>query len=348
MTSTSTSIPTNRSGPTGDGALLQLEDVSIQVQEGAGWTTLTENVNLSVGAGETVGLVGESGSGKTITGLAVLGVLPQGVQVGSGRILFEGTDLLTLPEQEVRRIRGGQIGMVFQEPRRSLDPSFSVGDQVAETIRAHQKVTRRQAWMKAIEMLERVQIPDPEIRAKQFPHQFSGGMCQRVMLAVALACQPKVLIADEPTTALDVTVQAAMLRLIKDLQDELDLGVLLITHDMGVVAEVCDSVAVMYAGQAVEVAPVRDIFHAPLHPYTAAIRDATPDVRDQNDLMRAIPGQVPSPHNWPRGCRFHPRCPYAVDECRAGPVVMERHGHSEVRCIRASSLELGGLGHAAG
>jgi peptide/nickel transport system ATP-binding protein len=335
-------LPPNRSASPQANRLLEVQDLCIEVRDGGGWTRLTENVSLSVGAGETVGLVGESGSGKTITGLAVLGVLPPAVKATSGRIVFDGADLLSLSQKELRRVRGGQIGMVFQEPRRSLDPSFTVGDQVAETIRAHEDVSRREARTRAIEMLERVQIPNPAVRARQYPHQFSGGMCQRVMLAIALACRPKLLIADEPTTALDVTVQAAMLRLIKDLQDDLDLGVLLITHDMGVVAEVCDSVVVMYAGQTVEVAPVREIFHAPSHPYTAAIRDATPDVRDQNDLMRAIPGQVPPPDRWPTGCRFHPRCAYAIEDCRTGNLEMEQLGRSRVRCLRASSLNLGG------
>ncbi len=339
---TETDLSTRRSASAKSNALLEVQDLSIEVQNGHSRTQLTQGVSLSIGAGETVGLVGESGSGKTITGLAVLGVLPPTVKAVSGRIMFGGADLLTLPEKELRRVRGGQIGMVFQEPRRSLDPSFTVGEQVAETIRAHQDISRREARKMAVEMLERVQIPNPAVRAQQYPHQFSGGMCQRVMLAIALACGPKVLIADEPTTALDVTVQAAMLRLIKDLQNELDLGVLLITHDMGVVAEVCDTVVVMYAGQTVEVAPVRDIFHAPSHPYTAAIRDATPDVRDQNNLMRAIPGQVPPPDQWPAGCRFHPRCPYAIDECRTGHLEMEQVGRSQVRCGRAVALNLRG------
>lgn len=335
-------LPTNRSTtPKGD-TLLHIDNLCIEVQDAKGWTRLTENVSLSVAPGETVGLVGESGSGKTITGLAVLGVLPPTVKATSGRIMFGGSDLLAMSEKELRSVRGGQIGMVFQEPRRSLDPSFSVGDQVAETIRAHEDISRRAARNRAIEMLERVQIPDPAVRARQYPHQFSGGMCQRVMLAVALACRPKVLIADEPTTALDVTVQAAMLRLIKDLQDELDLGVLLITHDMGVVAEVCDSVVVMYAGQTVEVAPVHEIFHAPGHPYTAAIRDATPDVRDQDNLMRAIPGQVPAPDEWSVGCRFSPRCVHALDQCRTESIEMTQVGRSHVRCVRAAELDLGG------
>ncbi|MGE3377642.1 MAG: ABC transporter ATP-binding protein [Nocardioides sp.] len=334
--------PVNQSASVKGDTLLDVQNLSIEVQGPGGWTKLTEDVSLSVRAGETVGLVGESGSGKTITGLAVLGVLPPTVKATSGRIMFGGEDLLALPEKELRRVRGGQIGMVFQEPRRSLDPSFTVGEQVAETIRAHENVSRRVARTKAIEMLERVHIPHPEVRARQYPHQFSGGMCQRVMLAIALACGPKVLIADEPTTALDVTVQAAMLRLIKDLQNELDLGVLLITHDMGVVAEVCDSVVVMYAGQTVEVAPVNEIFHAPSHPYTAAIRDATPDVRDKNDLMRAIPGQVPAPDQWPTGCRFAPRCAHAQDECRdAAGLQMRQLGLAQVRCVRAGDLNLG-------
>jgi peptide/nickel transport system ATP-binding protein len=335
-------LPTHQSASQKGDALLEVQDLSIGLKTADGMTRLTEGVSLSVGAGETVGLVGESGSGKTITGLAVLGVLPPIVRVTSGRVMFDGVDLLSLSHKELGHVRGRQIGMVFQEPRRSLDPSFTVGDQVAETIRAHESITRRAARSRAIEMLERVQIPDAERRAGQYPHQFSGGMCQRVMLAIALACRPRLLIADEPTTALDVTVQAAMLRLIKDIQSELDLGVLLITHDMGVVAEVCDSVVVMYAGQAVEIAPVRDIFHSPAHPYTAAIRDATPDVRDQENLMRAIPGQVPPPDQWPTGCRFHPRCSFAQDECRTGVVAMQPVRRSQVRCVRAPSLTLGG------
>ncbi|OIJ65027.1 ABC transporter ATP-binding protein [Streptomyces mangrovisoli] len=316
--------------------LLEVRGLSIEAKGPDGPLVLTEGTDLTIRPGQTLGLVGESGSGKSMTGLAMLGVLPPSVRVRAGQVLLGGTDLIALPEKELRAVRGGRIGMVFQEPRRSLDPSFTVGDQVAETIRAHREVSRKQARNLAVELLDRVRIPDPGTRAGQYPHQFSGGMCQRVMLAVALAGEPEVLIADEPTTALDVTVQAAMLRLIKDLQEELNLGVLLITHDMGVVAEVCDDVAVMYAGQVAEVGPVRDVLSAPRHPYSAALRDATPDECRRGELLQAIPGQIPPPSAWPSGCRFHPRCSLAVDACReAAPDVLQL-GRTRVRCARAT------------
>ncbi|MEO3822724.1 ABC transporter ATP-binding protein [Actinomadura sp. B10D3] len=253
--------------------VLDLRDLKVEVSNEGRWTTLVEDVDLTVGPGETVGLVGESGSGKTITSLAVMRLLPANARL-TGSVRLGGRELVGLPDRELRRLRGGEMSMIFQEPRRSLNPAFSVGDQVAESVRHHDRVDRKAAWSRAVEFFERVGIPDPARRARDYPHQFSGGMCQRVMLAMALACSPSLLIADEPTTALDVTVQRQVLELIRELQEELGLGVLLITHDLGVVAEVCDRAAVMYGGRVVEHATVVDLFDKPRDDYTSRLLGA--------------------------------------------------------------------------
>lgn len=341
--STTINQPPAAPDPTRARTVLAVRELTISASTERGPVTLTEDVSLTIREGQTLGLVGESGSGKSITGLSLIGLLPPRVRVRRGSVRYGGVDVLRANRKELRWIRGGEIGMVFQEPRRSLDPSFTVGDQVAEAIRSHSRVSRKVARARAVEMLDRVQIPKAAMRARQYPHQFSGGMCQRVILAIALASGPKVLIADEPTTALDVTVQAAILGLIDQLREEMNLGVLLITHDLGVVAEVCDEVAVMYAGQIVETSPVRGLFHSPRHPYSAALRDATPDPGDRGQRMRSIPGQVPPPTDWPEGCRFCPRCAHPTALCAQATPELRTLGEGLVRCHRAEEIELGGI-----
>jgi peptide/nickel transport system ATP-binding protein len=325
--------------------LLEVEGLSVEFLTEQGAVRVVDDASFSLAEGETFGLVGESGSGKTVTSLAVLGMIgPPGGRVAEGSVRLNGRELRGLPRRELHRIRGREIAMIFQEPRRSLDPAFTVGDQIAETVRAHLGLSRREAWRKAEEMLDLVGIASASRRAHEYPHQFSGGMAQRVMLAIALSCSPKVLIADEPTTALDVTVQAQVLDLIRDLQDELGLAVLFISHDLGVVAEMCDRVAVMYAGQIVEQASADDLFLRPQHPYTAALLESIPNADVGGDDLTAIPGVVPPAHAWPSGCRFHPRCAHAVERCRTEvPVAVPADGARTTRCLRVGELALDGV-----
>jgi peptide/nickel transport system ATP-binding protein len=301
--------------PAGE-VILRVKDLTVEFLTANGSATVANRVNLSLRSGETVGLVGESGSGKTVSALSILGLLPANGHIVGGEILYRGQDLLRASPEEMRSVRGREIGMIFQEPRRSLDSCFSVGEQIAEVLRAHQSISRRDAWKRAVEMMDRVQIPDAARRARSYPHQLSGGQCQRVMLAIALACRPSVLLADEPTTALDVTVQARMLDLILELQREMDLAVLLVTHDFGVVAETCDRVAVMYAGEVVEEGSTEAIFAGPRHPYTWGLLASVLGSGGGRERMAAIRGSIPPAHAWPEGCRFHPRCDFAVAGCR--------------------------------
>ncbi len=306
-----------------------------------GLVRAVDGISLSVGAGETVAVVGESGCGKSVTALSILRLIasPPG-RIAGGTIEFEGLDLLSMPEKAMRRIRGKKIAMVFQEPQTSLNPVFTVGFQVAEPLLLHEKISRRAGRARAIELLRRVGIADPESRVDDYPHQLSGGMKQRAMIAMALACKPSLLIADEPTTALDVTVQSQILALLKDLQRDLGMSVLLITHDLGIVAEVADRVAVMYAGRIVETADVRALFASPRHPYTVGLFDSLPRVGEIRARLRAIPGQVPDPAAFPEGCRFHPRCPLAIDRCRSEvPLLREiSPGHASA-CHRAEEVK---------
>jgi len=319
--------------------ILQINGLVVEFKTGHGAVAVVEDLNLALRSGETLGLVGESGSGKTTTGLAVLGLLPANGCVSGGSIEFDGRDLLRESPASMRKIRGRDIAMIFQEPRRSLDPCFSIGDQVAEVIRAHQDVSRRESFRLALEMLDRVQIPNAARRAHDYPHEFSGGQCQRVMLAIALACKPKILIADEPTTALDVTVQATILRLLADLQREMDLAVLLITHDLGVIAETCDRVAVMYAGEVVEQGTTLDLFESPRHPYTSGLLRSIKQPEDGGNRLNAIRGVVPAPHEFPSGCRFNPRCDFVVEACRSAmPDMVELDNGRVVRCIRVNEI----------
>jgi peptide/nickel transport system ATP-binding protein len=338
-----------RSTPTdGDGnALFQVDNLTVDFFMRHGSVRVVEGVSFAVDRGETFGLVGESGSGKTVTSLAALGLVgPPTGRVVEGSVRLAGRELVGLPRRELRKLRGRDISMIFQEPRRSLDPAFSVGDQIAETVRAHTGASRRAAWQRAVEMLELVQIPSASRRAHEYPHQFSGGMAQRVMLAVALSCSPKVLIADEPTTALDVTVQAQVLQLIRDVQAEFGLAVLFISHDLGVIAEMCDRVAVMYAGQIVEIGDVHNVFLHPRQPYTAALLASIPNPEVSSGYLTAIPGAVPPAHAWPTGCRFHPRCAYALDVCKTeAPALIASGGcgGAMARCLRADALSLDGV-----
>ncbi|NGQ97138.1 ABC transporter ATP-binding protein [Brevibacillus sp. SYP-B805] len=292
-----------------------------------------DGVDFTVHKGETLGIVGESGCGKSITSLSILRLIasPPGKIVG-GEILFKGEDLLKKSEEEMRNIRGNDISMIFQEPMTALNPVYPVGEQIAEAFRLHQGLGRREAWAKAVEMLRLVGIPSPEKRAAQEPHELSGGMRQRVMIAMALACHPELLIADEPTTALDVTIQAQILDLMKSLQQEMGMGIIMITHDLGVVAETCDTVAVMYAGKVVEYTDVDTLFEQPKHPYTIGLLNSLPRLDRDEEELQAIPGSVPSPYHMPPGCRFAPRCAYATEKCNTALPELFDTGTGLVRC----------------
>jgi oligopeptide/dipeptide ABC transporter ATP-binding protein len=285
---------------------------------GSGTARAVDGVSFELAAGETLGIVGESGCGKTVMSLSILRLIPEppGHILPGSFIEFEGRNLLTLPPRELRAVRGNRIAMVFQEPMTSLNPVLPIGSQVAEAALVHQKLSRADARKRAIDLLRLVGIPDPETRVDDYPHQLSGGMRQRVMIAMALICHPQILIADEPTTALDVTIQAQILDLLGRLRRELNMAVLLITHDLGVVAGSADRVVVMYAGQVVETAATRALFATPRHPYTEGLLASIPRLDQPRERLRSIPGSVPPATAWPSGCRFHPRCPYAWDKCR--------------------------------
>jgi oligopeptide/dipeptide ABC transporter ATP-binding protein len=301
----------------------------------AGAAPAVDGVDFSLAPGETLGMVGESGCGKSVTALSIMRLVRPPGRVLSGRIHFEGRDLLGLREREMRRVRGNAIAMIFQEPMTSLNPVVTVGEQIAEAVRLHQGLGRRTAWARAVEMLRLVDIPDPERRAGSYPHQISGGMRQRVMIAMAMSCNPRVLIADEPTTALDVTIQAQILDLLHDLKTRTGMAMLLITHDLGVVAQHADHVVIMYAGRIVERARVTDLFERPLHPYTVGLLASVPGRAGRRARLEAIPGMVPDPLHLPSGCRFRDRCPEAVEACAGvDPVLEERTPGHAVACIR--------------
>jgi peptide/nickel transport system ATP-binding protein len=295
--------------------LLEVRDLVVEFDTTRGVLRAVDGVSLSIDRGATLGLVGESGSGKSVTSLAILRLLDESARIVRGEVRFDGRNLLALAESELRRVRGGRISMIFQEPSTSLNPVFTAGFQVAEAIRLHRKVGRREAWASAVEALRLVEIPDPERRAHAYPHELSGGMKQRVMIAIALSCRPEILIADEPTTALDVTIQAQILALLRDLRRRLGMSVLLITHDLDVVANEADDVVILYAGRVVERARTGDLFRAPRHPYTRALLASLPRLRHRTDRLIAIPGTVPDPAHLPSGCRFRDRCPSARERC---------------------------------
>jgi peptide/nickel transport system ATP-binding protein len=308
-----------------------------------------DGVSFEVNAGETLAIVGESGSGKSVTALSILRLVAQPPgRIVEGRVSFNGRDLLSLSNTDMRAIRGKEISMIFQEPMTSLNPVYSVGEQIIETIVLHEHLPRKAARQRAIEMLERVGIPAAPQRVDEYPHQLSGGMRQRVMIAMALACRPAVLIADEPTTALDVTIQAQILELLKQLQREMGMAVILITHDLGVVAETADRVAVMYAGQVVEYADVRALFRQPLHPYTAGLQASLPRLGIRQDRLRVIAGTVPNPAGFPRGCRFHPRCPVMIPRCLDLPDLDAYVPNHLSRCWRSNEIAGGKLDPVGG
>lgn len=299
---------------------------------------VVRDVSFNVTQGETFGLVGESGSGKSLTCRAILALLPVGARA-SGRVLLAGESLLELPPRDWQRIRGSQIGMIFQDPMSALNPVLRVGEAIAEVVRSHGRVDRRAAKRKAIEAMRRVGIRDPERRARDYPHEFSGGMRQRIVIAMALAGRPRLLLADEPTTALDVVVQAGILHLLDDLRRDENMGVVLVSHDLGVIAGMCDRVGVMYAGELVEIGRTAEVLAKPRHPYTRALIESHPEEPGPGRL-RSIPGAPPDPGNPPEGCAFHPRCRFAIPQCRKQPIPMTQvaPGH-EARCIRSSEVE---------
>jgi peptide/nickel transport system ATP-binding protein len=329
----------------GESGLLEVDGLSVDFATDHGWANVVADVSFHVGQGEIVGLVGESGSGKTVTGLSILGLVPSPPgRLAGGSVRFEGRNLTGMSERQLRDIRGNDIAMIFQEPMTSLNPAFTVGDQISETFRRHRGGSRRAATARAVEVLELVGIPNATKRVEAYPHEFSGGMRQRVMIAMAITCEPKILIADEPTTALDVTIQAQILELLSSMRDTIGMGVLLITHDLGVVAEVCDRVVVMYAGQVVERSPVGPLFDEPRMPYTEGLLLAMPQVGAASGRLASIPGRTPEPWNMPAGCRFHPRCPYTEQKCTERPIPLLAVGddrHS--RCVRTAELELRGV-----
>jgi peptide/nickel transport system permease protein len=332
--------PSARPVPSASGSLLAVAGLSVSFVSPSGRATrVVDDVSFAVGHGETVGVVGESGSGKTVTAMSVLGLLPGTGRIDSGSILFEDRDLAALPEQDLRQIRGKKIGLISQEPVASFNPAFRVGWQLAEVVRRHHHVGPREARKRVLDLLCQVRLPDAETAASRYPHQLSGGMAQRIAIARALAGEPSLLIADEPTTALDVTLQAEILDLLRELQRERGMAILLITHDWGVVADLCERAVVMYAGQVVERARILPMFRTPMHPYTEALLAANPHAAPDAARLPSIPGSVPQPGRWPSGCHFHPRCAYAGDRCRTDTIELARLGEErETRCINHALL----------
>ncbi|MFN3283727.1 MAG: ABC transporter ATP-binding protein [Pseudothermotoga sp.] len=322
--------------------ILEVEDLSVKFFTSEGIVNAVDHVTFSIGKEEVLGLVGESGCGKSVTSLAIMRLLPMPpAKITSGKIIFDGVNLLEKPENEMREIRGNVLSMIFQEPMTSLNPVITVGKQITEAIVVHQNVTKDEAKKKAIEMLKIVGIPNPEKRYNDYPHQMSGGMRQRAMIAMALSCNPKLLIADEPTTALDVTVQAQILDLVTQLKERFGMSVLLITHDLGVIAEMCSRVLVMYAGQIVEEAPCIDLFDNPLHPYTIGLLKSIPKLEPGKQPLHTIEGNVPNAIELPSGCRFHPRCNEAVPICsQERPALVTINSSRKIRCfLRGSTSE---------
>ncbi|MDB5626537.1 MAG: dppD [Tardiphaga sp.] len=331
-----------------DTPLLSIRGLGIRFRTAQGDWQATRDVSFDIARGERLGIVGESGCGKTITGLSMLRLLPPRVATVEGTIGFEGKNLVDCAARDMRRVRGRRIGMIFQEPMSALDPVFTVGDQIAESLRVHQTISKADARARAIEMLKRVGIASPERRVDDFPHQLSGGMRQRVMIAAALICQPQLLIADEPTTALDVTEQAQILDLLRELSASSDTALMLITHDIGVVAESCTRMLTMYAGEVIEDAPVDDALRRPLHPYTSGLLRSLPHLSERRSKLPSIPGRVPT-LNMPTGCRFQPRCSHATQGCERPQALLDagdRPGSGRrVRCWRFRDIDLPGVVH---
>lgn len=316
------------------------EDVILQVNglktyffDRKGKVPAVDGVDFMIRKGETLGIVGESGCGKSVTSMSILKLLPPEGKVVEGEILFKGRDLTKCTSREMEKVRGKEIAMIFQEPMTSLNPVYTVGKQIEEMLRNHQQISKKEAREKAIHMLELVGIPSPEKRVDEYPHELSGGMRQRVMIAMALSCNPELLIADEPTTALDVTIQAQILELMKDLKKQMNTSIMMITHDLGVIAEMADYVLVMYAGMVMEYCDVRLLFKNPLHPYTKGLINALPSISDAKEMLYVIEGLVPSLYDMPAGCRFWPRCPHAEERCKNEVPKLTDCGDRKVRCF---------------
>lgn len=315
--------------------LLAVRDLGVEFAAHGGPLRAVDRASFEIGVGEILGLVGESGSGKSVTCRAILGLLPSQARIADGEVWFEGRNLVGLPEAEMRQVRGRSIAMIFQNPSTHLDPVMSIGEQVSEPLLFHERLSKSEARRKAVDLLRQVGIPDPQRQYSAYAHELSGGLRQRAMIAAALSCQPKLLIADEPTTALDVTVQAQILRLLLDLRDKQGLSIILITHDLGVIAQISDSVAVMYAGRIVERASKDDLLCRPLHPYSQGLIRSQPELAAPGEPLPSIEGQPPSLKAPPPGCRFHPRCSYAEPQCRDGDVELARVGDGRFSaCIR--------------
>lgn len=321
-----------------DGQLLEVKNLKVSFNVGKKKLTAVEDVEFSLDKGKVIGIVGESGCGKSVTATSILRLVPPSVSEidKDSEILFNGEDLTKASEARMREVRGNEISMIFQEPMSSLNPVYKIGDQMMEMIRTHNKqISKKDALDRCVEMLRRVGIPSPEQRVKEYPHQLSGGMRQRVMIAMALAGDPELLIADEPTTALDVTIQAQILDLLKELQEKLHMSIIFITHDLGVIAEMADEVAVMYAGEIVEKAKTRELFDDPKHPYTVGLMDSIPDINQEVERLTTLEGLVPSLYDMPKGCHFAPRCKYACPECEEKHVELtDLEGGRQVRCRR--------------
>lgn len=321
--------------------LLAVSDLSVEAVRDGARTAIVDRVSFSLARGEIMGLVGESGSGKTVTCRALMRLMPAGsLAISGGRVCLEDTDIAALSEKQMQQVRGRRIGMVFQNPASHLDPVMGIGKQIAESLVFHEGLSQKDALARTVDLLRQVGIPDPKRRVSDYPHQFSGGMRQRAMIALALACSPALLIADEPTTALDVTVQAQILRLLLDLRDQRGLSIILITHDLGVVAQTCDRIAVMYGGRICEYGPKRAVLREPLHPYTARLIACQPAAGLSGGRLANIPGQPPSPFSWPTGCRFHPRCERRVERCRhSNPQLLDmKPGHAAACHVAAAAL----------
>ncbi|GFR37600.1 dipeptide/oligopeptide/nickel ABC transporter ATP-binding protein [Insulibacter thermoxylanivorax] len=312
-------------------AVLSVKNLTVSFKQSGGRVAALRNVSFTLNRGEILGLVGESGSGKSLTALTIMKLLPQQAQIEQGEIRLEGEVISRLSEKEMRRYRGSEVSMIFQEPMTALNPLASVGKQIEEMLTLHKKLSKKEKKQKVIELLTAVGIPEPELRYRQYPFELSGGMRQRIMIAMALACDPKVIIADEPTTALDVTIQAQILDLLKEIKAAFDTSILLITHDMGVIADAADRVAVMYGGRLMEMAGVEELFERPRHPYTVGLLKSMPDMTKVSEgELATIPGSVPDLKQMPEGCPFHPRCPYATEKCRnqMPPLVEDHEGHA--------------------
>ena len=321
--------------------LLEVKNLTTEFDTPAGMVRAVDDISFHVKPKETIGIVGESGCGKSVTSLSIMGLVLEPGKV-KGSILFGDKDLVTLPDRQMRKIRGNEISMIFQEPMTSLNPVYTIGNQLSEPLRLHQGLSRKEAWNKAIDYLKLVGIASPEKRVKEYPHQLSGGMQQRAMIAMALTCNPKLLIADEPTTALDVTIQAQILELMKDLKEKLDTSIIMITHDLAVVVEMCERVVVMYAGRIVESAKVRDLFKEPHHPYTEGLIRSIPKLTEKREVLYEIKGIVPNPLDAPEGCRFNNRCEFATDKCREEePELVQLENEREVRCFYPRNMKEG-------